>query len=240
MKSLLFTLFISLFSILCAQENKEITIATESWEGATNEDGTGLYWDIVKTVYEPLGYTITKKHTSFKESEDMLKKGKVDLYLGSYKNENDFALYPKYHFDQDIIVAVVRRDAIDAWKGKKSLKGLKVGWLRGYHFDKYMSVETRNEEFSSRHNAFKLLNNEHLDAFIDVRRVLRPYLSDKNIDMDDHTQKIILQLKLYPAFAKTKYGEELRSVWDKQMKKLIETEEFKELYFNSEYAQFPY
>lgn len=240
MKSLLFISLISLFSILFALENKEITIATESWDGATNEDGTGLYWDVMKRVYEPLGYTIIKKHTSFKGSEDMLKKGQADMHLGAYKNENDFALYPKYYFDQDIIVAVVRMDVFDEWKGKKSLKGLKVGWLRGYHFDKYMGIKTRNEEFSSRHNAFKLLNNEHLDAFIDVRRLLRPYLSKKNIDMEDLTQKIILQLKVYPAFAKTKFGEELKKVWDKQMKKLIKKEEFKELYFNSEYAQFPY
>lgn len=240
MKSLLLVSLISLFSMIFALDNKEITIASESWDGATNEDGSGLYWDIMKTVYEPMGYTIVKKITSFKESEEMLKNGKVDMYLGSYNDEQDFALYPKYCFDQDIIIAVVRSDVIDTWKGKKSLKGLKVGWLRGYHFDKYMSVETRNEEFSSRNNAFKLLNNEHLDAFIDVKRVLRPYLIKKEIDMDELTQKIILQLKVYPAFAKTKYGEELRNVWDKQMKVLIETDEFKELYFNSEYAQFPY
>ena len=240
MKSLLLISLISLFSILFAVENKEITIASESWDGATNEDGTGLYWDIMKTVYEPLGYTIIKKHTSFKESEEMIRSGKADMYLGSYKDEQEFALYPKYCFDQDIIVAVVRTDAIDTWKGKKSLTGLKVGWLRGYHFDKYMGIETRDEEFSNRNNAFKLLNREHLDAFIDVRRLLRPYIVKKDVDMENLTQKIILQLKVYPAFAKTKLGEELKNVWDKQMKRLIVTDEFKELYFISEYAQFPY
>jgi len=53
------------FIIVLANMNsllaKEITVISESWDGATNHDGSGLYWDIVQKVYEPLGYTVVKK-----------------------------------------------------------------------------------------------------------------------------------------------------------------------------------
>lgn len=36
----------------------DIHIATPLWEGQTNKDGTGLFFDIVRSVYEPAGLTM--------------------------------------------------------------------------------------------------------------------------------------------------------------------------------------
>lgn len=82
----LFLTFLTLFSIH-AQSTKEIIVATESWEDATNRDGTGLYWDIVEAVYTPLGYTIDKKHTSYSKARDLVMANQADMWLAAYKDE---------------------------------------------------------------------------------------------------------------------------------------------------------
>lgn len=226
----------SLFSL----ENKEIVVATETWEGATNNDGTGLYWDILKMVYAPLGYTIVTKNTSYIKSVELVKRDRADLFLASHKDEKEFALYPKYHFDQDVIIALFSSELFEEWKGQKSLEGLNVAWIRGYEYDKYLSVKVAKEEVNEIINGLKLLKSEHIDVYIDNRKYLSEPIQRYRLDNENYVKKIILQLKLYPAFANNKRGKELRQIWDKRMQVLIETLEFKELYFNSGYSLFPY
>jgi len=240
MKKMVFILLVLVNVGLMAEEKKEIVIATQSVPGAINRDGSGLYWDIVKMVYKPLGYSIVKKYTLHNEAAEMLRAGNADVLLGSYSNEKEFALYPKYYFDQDVIVAIVRDDAIEEWNGRKSLEGLKVGWIRGYSFDKYLGVQVEVNEFSNRNNGLKLLKNERLDAYIDENNEIKSYIDKGKLDMDLLLKKTILQLKLYPAFAKNEKGKLLSKIWDESMEKLIQTDKFRELYFDSEYTLFPY
>jgi len=229
-----------LSSLLFSQESKDIVVATESWDGATNRDGTGLYWDIIEEVYEPLGYTIIKKYKSYNKATEMVRTHNADMYLAAYKNEKTFALYPKYYFDQDVVLAIYRSDIIEDWKGQGSLKGLKVGWIRGYDYDKYLSQKVKVQEVNTRSNGMKLLKSEHLDAFLDAKEDIAPYLRKAQLDTEYFAKKIILQLKLYPAFAKNKQGEKLMKIWDKRISSLIKTQKFKEIYFHSEYTLFPY
>ncbi len=234
-----FILFIVLAS-LSSLFAKEITVISESWNGATNHDGSGLYWDIVERVYEPLGYTIVKKNASYSKSVEAVRMDQADLWLGSYKDEKTFALYPKYYFDQAVILAVFHSELFEKWKGQKSLEGLKVAWIRGYDYNKYLSSNVVSEEVNSLVNGLKLLKSERIDVFIDNKRDLLEPMQRYRLDNDSYTKKIILQLKLYPAFSNSKKGKELKKIWDERMKELIETTEFKELYFRSEYTLFPY
>jgi polar amino acid transport system substrate-binding protein len=237
MKYFIFFIILACINNLFA---KEITVISESWDGATNHDGSGLYWDIVQKVYEPLGYTVVKKYASYAKSVEAVRMDRADLWLGSYKDEKDFALYPKYHFDQAVILAVFHSELFEKWKGQKSLEGLRVAWMRGYDYGKYLSANVVSQEVNQLANGLKLLKSERIDVFIDNKKDLIEPMQRYRLDNDNYMKKIILQLKLYPAFSNSKKGKELRKVWDERMKELIETTEFKELYFNSEYTLFPY
>ncbi len=235
-----YIVLIVLFAGMNALFAKELTVISESWEGATNHDGSGLYWDIVEKVYEPLGYKVVKKYASYSKSAEAVRMDQADLWLGSYKDEKAFALYPKYHFDQAVILAVFHSELFEQWKGQKSLEGLKVAWMRGYDYSKFLSVNVQSQEVNSLANGLKLLKSERIDIFIDNKKDLLEPMQRYRLDNDNYMKKIILQLKLYPAFSNSKKGKELRKIWDERMKELIEMIDFKELYFNSEYTIFPY
>jgi len=234
------TFFLFFTSFLFAVDTKEIVVATESWHGATNRDGTGLYWDIVEEIYAPLGYKIVKKHTSYSKATEMVQYKNADLWLGSYKDEKKFAQYPKYYFDQDVITALFSTDNIEEWEGQETLEGLKVGWIRGYDFDKYLSFDVIKEEINERISAFKLLKGSRIDVYLEDKKDLDRGIEKYRFPMEDFVKKVIMQLKIYPAFAKTKKGQILLKQWDKRMAKLIKTRKFQEIYFNSGYTLFPY
>ncbi|MDF1879975.1 transporter substrate-binding domain-containing protein [Sulfurimonas sp. MAG313] len=240
MKSVFILLFLFISSCVFAEDSKEIIIASESWKGATNRDGSGLYWKVLEKVYLPLGYTIIKKHKNYEASKAMVHSNNADIYLGAYKNENSFANYPKYYFDQDIVLVVYRSDSIEKWEGQKSLNGMTVGWIRGYDYNKYLDTNIQVKESNNRSNGLKQLKSQRLDAFLDDRRKLKPYLKRAKLSPTLFKQKIIFQLKFYPAFTQTPKGRKLMKIWDERMKILIKTEDFKRLYFDSDYAIFPY
>jgi len=227
-------------SLFSAQNPKEIIVVTESWKGATNRDGTGLYWAIMEKVYAPLGYTIVKKHSSYSRATELVQRKEADCWLGAYKDEKELALYPKYYFDQDVVIALYRSETIEVWRGQQSLEGLKVGWIRGYDFDKYLTTKVKKKELSGRKNGLKLLKSEHIDVFLDDKDDLTDVMETNNFSLKEYTKRVVFQLKLYPAFSKTPRGEKLMKIWDERMKNLIKKREFKEIYYNSNYALFPY
>jgi len=237
MRYIIFFIILACINSLFA---KEIVVVSESWDGATNHDGSGLYWDIVQMVYEPLGYTVVKKHASYAKSVEAVRMDRADLWLGSYKDEKAFALYPKYHFDQAVILAVFNSELFEKWKGQKSLEGLRVAWMRGYDYSQYLSVNVTSQEVNQLANGLKLLKSERIDVFIDNKKDLIEPMQRYRLDNDNYMKKIILQMKLYPAFSNSKKGKALSKIWDERMKALIGTTAFKELYFNSEYTLFPY
>ena len=56
----------------------EIILASEEWANATNKDGTGLYWDIFRAVYEPVGIKTKFIIRSYKGSVSLVKKNQAD------------------------------------------------------------------------------------------------------------------------------------------------------------------
>ena len=61
-------------SVLAGNAPTEIIMASEEWTNATNRDGTGLYWDIFRAVYEPVGIKTKFVIQSFDGSVSLVKK----------------------------------------------------------------------------------------------------------------------------------------------------------------------
>jgi len=38
-----------------------IRVSSEQWDHATHRDGSGLYWDIIRAVYEPAGIEVRER-----------------------------------------------------------------------------------------------------------------------------------------------------------------------------------
>jgi len=109
MKKIIWFVFCSLLiyatTATAADKITFIRLVSEEWEGATNKDGTGFYWDIARAVYEPLDIKVQYQVAPYARGVSDVETGKADAWVGSYENEAEFAVYPVHALDADNVAA---------------------------------------------------------------------------------------------------------------------------------------
>lgn len=224
-------LVIGIFSspAFCDEKISEIRIASEELPFCAQQDGTGLYWDIFRAVFEPSGIKVNTSIRSYSGSVELFKKKKADAVAGSYTGEIEGALYPKSYFDVDIVAALFKKDKTE-WKGKDSLKGKKLAWIKGYAYDGYLDFPVEKMEFANRKGAINALNADKVDFILDPVPDLKAALEETKTDMNKMGFEIALELKLYLAFADNDKGKELMKIFDEKFPKLVKSGEIKKIY----------
>ena len=236
-------LFVMLFQCNASQAAPlptEIKLVSEAWLNGAQEDGTGLYLDILRLIYEPLGIKVECTITDYARSVALVKQGKKDAWLGSYIDEEKNVIYPKWHFDADVVAAIYKKSADFQWQGEKSLAGKNVGWIKGYGYNEYIDTKFKNKEFKTHEKALNLLQKGRLDFFLDDQRELESELKKVNFNMEGFEYKTLMNLKIYPAFANNERGQQLQKIYDEGFAKLLEAGEIKKLYIKWNDPLFPF
>ncbi len=233
MKKLVFSLAIVLLALAGqtgSAQGKVVQVVTEAWDDCTNKDGTGLYFDILRAVYEPKGYklkfTITPYTTSVKKVQDKT----ADIVVGPYAGEVEGVIYPKWHFSADDVTALILKDQEAGWKGEKGLAGKKVAWIRGYEFDQYLDVKMASTLVDKRENAVNLLMKKRIDVFLDNQYDIAATLEEMKLDPEKFSTRLVKYLDLYMCFARNAKGKELAAIWDSSFEKLVRQGRIKSLF----------
>ena len=230
------TLCLIMLSILtwlpakAANNITEIVIASEEWEDATNKDGTGLYWDIFRAVYEPENIQVKTEIRSYAGSVEMVKQQKADAMVGAYKDEVDDALFPQYHFDADVVQAVFKKGKVAEFKGQESLSGKKVAWIKGYGYDEYLDVPVSKNEFDRRADIIRVLGRDRVDFFLEAKAEIVDCIEKGLIDPASYEIVTVLKLNLYLAFTNNARGQRLKEIFDTRFPQLVASGEIKRLY----------
>jgi len=216
-------------------ENTTIVFSTEAWKDATNKDGTGLYWDIFRAVYEPEGYKIEPKIRSYEGSINLLKHKQVDVMVGAYINEIESVVYPLNHFAVDIVQVIYKKDSKHPWNGIETINKKIVGWIKGYSFDEYLPEDIIKKSpikrIQNRAAAFRLLNENRIDYFMDAMGDLSDFLNARiSHNSEDYIRQTILELKLYLVFTDDDKGSKLANIFDKRFSLLLTKGEIRKLY----------
>ncbi len=233
-----------------AQNVNTISLATAEWEDYTNADGTGLYFEIFREVFKRHNIEVKYQVVPYERSVKMVEDKTVDAWVASYVDEEDFARYPKWHFDADVVVALFKKDKFPKWRGERSLVGKNVSWIRGYSYDDYLEIRMNKHEVSKRINALKMLQRGRidvfLDAFADITEDERITVNELGMHFKDGYNEFqfsveeILELKLYLAFADTDRARELMRMWDKTFPVLLKNGTIKALFDKNEIEDFPF
>lgn len=222
-------LSLSLSALVKAEQVSEIHVVSEAWENSTNKDGTGLYWDIIRKVYEPAGISVKLETTGYARSVALVKNNKKDAWVGSYIDEEEGVIYPKAYFDADMVAALFVPGNDAQWEGEKSLSGKNVGWIKGYELHEYLDADFNKKEFSNRKNVVSLLTSGRLDYYIDAAAELDNYFGDL-IKAKKLKRETIKHLNLYLAFSNTERGRRLSEIFDERFVTLLASGEIKALF----------
>ena len=145
-------LLVALISYSCFgfSSVKTITIAAQKYDKFTQDNGKGIYWDTKKNIFNKEGYNIIFELFPLSRAQYLLQQKKVDIVVGAYHQEFEDAIYPNKidSLDRDQIVLYLSSSNIGLSR-LKSLDGAKVGWPRGYRYEKYLNVEFTHYEVSN-------------------------------------------------------------------------------------------
>ena len=208
----------------------EIVLASKERFGATNRDGTGLYWDIIRAVYTPVGIKPKFILRSRFGSVSQVKNEKADAVLGVFQDDIKGVLFPKYPLANEILFVVFKKEKLNQWQGIESIKGKRVAWINGFHFDRYLDVPVEKNIFTARDQILRLLETDQIDFFVDTQNELEAALNNKKLDLTNLTAEILMNIDLYLAFADNAKGSKLRDIFNNRFPKLVESGEIENLF----------
>jgi polar amino acid transport system substrate-binding protein len=211
-------------------EPGEIVLASEEWANATNKDGTGLYWDIFRAVYEPVGIKTKFIIRSYKGSVSLVKKNQADAAVGIHPDKIQGALSSRYPFVKDYLLVLFKKNRFDQWNGQETLKNRKIGWIKGYSYDDYLEVSVTKREFLRRKSILQQLDRDQIDFFMDTRNDVESVLNKGIIDVTRYTVETVLELERYLVFADNKKGKELKKIFDNRFPYLVQSGEIEKLF----------
>ena len=205
----------------------KIVLASEQWNDYTNQDGSGLAWDLLRQIFEPAGITLQTRSVPYTRSVGLTQRGEVDGYVGSYRNEASAVLYPRWNFDADHIYALGLATAPTPTLA--TLGDYRLAWVRGYKYEQYLPSVRRFNQIERRSGILPMLQHGRADFYIDALTEAKYVLSQSQ---DPALFKLthIAELPLYIGFADSERGRALMAVYDQRLTSLVKTGELKGIF----------
>ncbi|MDG9925105.1 MULTISPECIES: transporter substrate-binding domain-containing protein [unclassified Pseudomonas] len=197
----------------------EIQLVSEHWVGHTNEDGSGLAWDVMRQVFEPAGVKVRFRIVPYTRSIGLVQRGEADAWLGSYRDEiSEKIIYPRWPYDADQIAALSLRE--QPVPTLQSIGQYRLAWMRGYEYQRYLPGISRFEEIERRVGILRMLELGHADFYLDASTEVEDVLHEGS-DPARFRTTVLTRLPLYAGFADTARGRALAELFDRRMTELV-------------------
>ncbi|ASP40214.1 hypothetical protein CHH28_16700 [Bacterioplanes sanyensis] len=212
-----------------------LKIASEEWRGYTNEDGSGLYWDIIRSALAGSALRPEFLTMPWKRAEMLVLNGDVDAIAGVYDEPDRFTI-PRWHLMLEDPVALLAAPSVQltVLLTLEQLAGRRISWIRGYDYHRTLlqGITVELLEVSQRVQAVRLVASERADFMIDYEAFIRQAANEQSIDLDAGYQIHILApgKKLYLTFQKSEQGRRWAQQFDAGMEKLVQSGEIDRIY----------
>jgi len=224
-----FLFFILVAVQIYAVEITKVVGISEEWKGATEKNCKGLYWEVATEVFALDNIKLKCKLAPYARGVKLVEKKKVDFWVGSYKDEEDFPYYPEVAISADN-VSILYDITRQTFNKLEDIKDKRVAWIRDYDYDQYIDIPMKIREIKNKRAGIKMLLLGRIDFLMDAKIELNNALKDIKKDTKNLTIKTFMELKTYMAFAKNERGKKLVKLWDKNMKILNKNGKLKEIY----------
>lgn len=200
----------------------QIHLVSEDWLDYTNADGTGLAWDVLRQVFEPAGVKVSIQSAPYSRAIGLVKRGEADAWVGSYKQESDDNLYPRWHFDVDHIYALgLTSKPVPT---PANIGDYRLAWVRGYDYGSYLPNVHEFREIQRREGILPMLEHNRVDFYVDSLTEVE-YVQAQAPKPDRFRRTHVAELPLYLAFAHNEQGKALSALFDQRMQQLVRSGE---------------
>lgn len=207
---------------------KNINLVSDVWEEYTQADGSGLAWDILRAVYEPVGVELNIQTMPYTRSIGLVQRGEADAWVGSYLNEvQQGVFYPHWYYDADQITALSTLNT--PVPNMQTISQYRLVWVRGYAYQQYLPNLTRFREVQRRKGILEMLDFGRADFYIDARTEVEQLLMTA-ADPAHYRMTSLTRLPIYLGFADNPRGHQLADLFDQRMHKLVKNGSLKPIF----------
>ncbi|WDY57511.1 substrate-binding periplasmic protein [Pseudomonas sp. PSKL.D1] len=228
-RTALLAMLISLAPWVAAADGvpRQVHLVSEEWLDYTNADGTGVAWDVLRKVFEPAGVKVVTQSAPYSRAVGLVKRGEADAWVGSYKEEDEDNLYPRWHFDMDHIYALGL--ATKPVPTPENVGQYRLAWVRGYDYGSYLPNVKNFREIQRREGILPMLEHDRVDFYIDALTEV-DYVLGQASQPERFRRTHVAELPLYLAFNRSVDAKALVALFDKRMAELVRSGELKPIF----------
>lgn len=215
-----------------AQANtKQLNLVGEYISSATNVDGTGYQFEMVKAIFEPLGYQVNINVYPYKRALKRVESGQADMVVGMIKRHDMSLKFSQAPHEADKILAIYLKKNKTSWQGLDPLKNSNLVMLSSMVENVKKNLEVNDEkiiEVSTSEQALKMINHGRADFIIMTE-------SEYNENYKATAQVYLLSqpigyLEIHAAFTYSVKGEAFKAIWDERFLSYLKSKEAKAMY----------
>jgi len=197
-----------------SEEVDIIKVVAPFWTGFTNKDGTGIYFDLVKLIYDTPKQKVSFEILPWARAVKYVDNSSADVLLGDLRDKNFFQ--SQAPLDIESAMAISLKSNKTEWHGEKSLKDKIVGFVRGYYLDSRFSVNVRIYNFENSVQGFGMLDKGRIDYFIQDFVYASKFIEENGINGEKYNFDPLWFIELVLRFSKTPKGKRLAEIYDKR------------------------
>lgn len=223
------------------QHIKSMSVVAPEWEGYTNADGTGLYWDIFRAIYEPEGIKVNPKTVPWNRAMKMVSKYRTyNAIVGEYRNTDEQVIFPIYPIDVEYMSVLSKKQNGANWGGLKSLSGRTVGWIKDYDVIHESKRDFTLKEFRNIEQGIRLLEAGTIDFLIDDWDEIAAAMQEYKMSTTEYSVNEMPEGKdLFAAFSIDNLSRELIVIYNERIPELAESGELAKIYEKWDTGEMP-
>lgn len=214
------------FSLFCHAQ--QLIVATDIWPKYTSEQSDGLYEELLRRVFPD--FEMRFVYADYARTKAMVVNGSADIWLGAYKNEEQYISTPQEAMDADFIYAIYLSARYQA-RGPDFFDA-PAAWLTDYLYDRYFpQYRLQGYEVNDATTAFRLLKAEKVRFILGDNSEMQQLMAAENIQNTGFSWQKFGDLPLYPAFSKQNiHFAQLMTIWDEALRDLKQNGQLEALY----------
>jgi len=218
---------------------KMISVVAPEWEGYTNADGTGLYWDVLRAIYEPLGIKVKTNNVPWNRAMKMVSQYRTyNAIVGEYLDTEEPVIFPAHAIDTEYMVSLSK--APTAFADLSSFSDKNVGWIKDYEVIAEDKRDFTLKEFRDIDQGVEMLNAGVIDYLVDDWDEVAAAMQRHNLSQTAYNMKDLPEgTPIYVAFGDDNFSRALISIYNERIEQIMKSGELASLYQKWEVGEIP-
>jgi len=236
-KPIAFKFAVMLLCVLCmlpSQAVEKLKVATAHWQGFTNPDLTGIYFDYLRLVLPAEHYQFDIQFSSFGRAIAALEKQQVDISFGLTGADAPNSLRSAIPYDADRIIAIYSPNQLGINQltslSTPSLSSYRLAWNLAYNYGEALRLTGEGYQVVSPEQGINLVLNDRIDVYLAESVDLNSENVQLLLQSPKLRQEQILLIPVYVGFANNTRGQALKKKWDERVQLLIQNGQLAEFY----------